>query len=178
MCMVIELVFAKLVWPKCAFKINNKVSVWNLNSGNPNFCEFRFQTPLCVWKLNFGFGFQSFHKSVWKPNFGFRNWTVIVTISDTHCSSLTNLGNKFVSFSLQESSVAKLGSVCRRVYRIFSHAYFHHRPIFDTFEARFVLKSIFLRFDKIFFEEHFFSIFTYSTKNGARFFGVGLTSDH
>ena len=29
--------------------------------------------------------------------------------------------------SLQESSVAKLGSVCRRVYRIFSHAYFHHR---------------------------------------------------
>ena len=27
----------------------------------------------------------------------------------------------------QESSVAKLGSVCRRVYRIFSHAYFHHR---------------------------------------------------
>ena len=35
----------------------------------------------------------------------------------------------------QESSVAKLGSVCRRVYRIFSHAYFHHRQIFETFEA-------------------------------------------
>ena len=29
--------------------------------------------------------------------------------------------------SIKESSVAKLGSVCRRVYRIFSHAYFHHR---------------------------------------------------
>lgn len=27
-----------------------------------------------------------------------------------------------------------LGSVCRRVYRIFSHAYFHHRDIFDEFE--------------------------------------------
>ncbi|XP_073944124.1 MOB kinase activator 4 [Choristoneura fumiferana] len=36
--------------------------------------------------------------------------------------------------SIKESSVAKLGSVCRRVYRIFSHAYFHHRSIFDTFE--------------------------------------------
>jgi len=36
--------------------------------------------------------------------------------------------------SIKESSVAKLGSVCRRVYRIFSHAYFHHRQIFDTFE--------------------------------------------
>ncbi len=37
--------------------------------------------------------------------------------------------------SIKESSVAKLGSVCRRVYRIFSHAYFHHRQIFDEFEA-------------------------------------------
>lgn len=36
--------------------------------------------------------------------------------------------------SIKESSVAKLGSVCRRVYRIFSHAYFHHRTIFDEFE--------------------------------------------
>jgi hypothetical protein len=37
--------------------------------------------------------------------------------------------------SIKESSVAKLGSVCRRVYRIFSHAYFHHRTIFDEFEV-------------------------------------------
>lgn len=36
--------------------------------------------------------------------------------------------------SIKESSVAKLGSVCRRVYRIFSHAYFHHRSMFDEFE--------------------------------------------
>jgi len=36
--------------------------------------------------------------------------------------------------SIKESSVAKLGSVCRRVYRIFSHAYFHHRQIFEAFE--------------------------------------------
>jgi len=38
--------------------------------------------------------------------------------------------------SIKESSVAKLGSVCRRVYRIFSHAYFHHRTIFDEFEEQ------------------------------------------
>ncbi|KAI5711277.1 hypothetical protein M8J76_007640 [Diaphorina citri] len=37
--------------------------------------------------------------------------------------------------SIKESSVAKLGSVCRRVYRIFSHAHFHHTAIFDQFEA-------------------------------------------
>ncbi|CAN8021179.1 unnamed protein product, partial [Ixodes persulcatus] len=37
--------------------------------------------------------------------------------------------------SIKESSVAKLGSVCRRVYRIFSHAYFHHRATFDEFEV-------------------------------------------
>ncbi|KAJ8025203.1 MOB-like protein phocein [Holothuria leucospilota] len=36
--------------------------------------------------------------------------------------------------SIKESSVAKLGSVCRRIYRIFSHAYFHHRALFDEHE--------------------------------------------
>uniref|UniRef100_A0AAY5L2D6 MOB family member 4, phocein n=1 Tax=Esox lucius TaxID=8010 RepID=A0AAY5L2D6_ESOLU len=42
--------------------------------------------------------------------------------------------------SIKESSVAKLGSVCRRIYRIFSHAYFHHRQIFDKYEVRTGLK--------------------------------------
>jgi len=40
--------------------------------------------------------------------------------------------------SIKDSSVQKLGSVCRRVYRIFSHAYFHHRPMFDEFEVSFM----------------------------------------
>lgn len=54
----------------------------------------------------------------------------------------------FRSFSvvIKESSVAKLGSVCRRVYRIFSHAYFHHRAIFDDFEAKTFLCLRFTRF--------------------------------
>lgn len=41
----------------------------------------------------------------------------------------------FLRVSIKESSVAKLGSVCRRIYRIFSHAYFHHRQIFDEYEV-------------------------------------------
>ncbi|KAG4076899.1 hypothetical protein HA402_015886 [Bradysia odoriphaga] len=47
---------------------------------------------------------------------------------------------------IKESSVAKLGSVCRRVYRIFSHAYFHHRAIFDEFETKTFLCLRFTRF--------------------------------
>lgn len=48
--------------------------------------------------------------------------------------------------SIKESSVAKLGSVCRRVYRIFSHAYFHHRTIFDEFENETYLCKRFTQF--------------------------------
>ncbi|XP_035688137.1 MOB-like protein phocein isoform X1 [Branchiostoma floridae] len=50
-------------------------------------------------------------------------------------ASLLNSNKYFPSrVSIKESSVAKLGSVCRRIYRIFSHAYYHHRNIFDEFE--------------------------------------------
>lgn len=42
----------------------------------------------------------------------------------------------FIRISIKETSIAKLGSVCRRIYRIFSHAYYHHRPIYDEFEGR------------------------------------------
>lgn len=39
--------------------------------------------------------------------------------------------------NIKESSVAKLGSVCRRVYRIFSHAYYHHQNIYNRFEVKY-----------------------------------------
>jgi len=61
-----------------------------------------------------------------------------VTICSTgveHFSSLCLSFDFICRVSIKESSVAKLGSVCRRVYRIFSHAYFHHRPIFDEYEV-------------------------------------------
>lgn len=48
--------------------------------------------------------------------------------------------------SIKEASVGKLGSVCRRVYRIFSHAYFHHRRVFDEFEAETFLCHRFTHF--------------------------------
>ncbi|XP_063702952.1 MOB kinase activator-like 4 [Culicoides brevitarsis] len=38
--------------------------------------------------------------------------------------------------TIKESSEGKLGSVCRRVYRIFSHAYFHHRGLYEEFEGK------------------------------------------
>uniref|UniRef100_A0A914XBM1 Uncharacterized protein n=1 Tax=Plectus sambesii TaxID=2011161 RepID=A0A914XBM1_9BILA len=50
-------------------------------------------------------------------------------------ASLLNSNKYFPSrVTIKESSIAKIGSVCRRVYRIFSHAYFHHRQLFDEFE--------------------------------------------
>jgi len=48
--------------------------------------------------------------------------------------------------NIKESSVQKLGSVCRRIYRIFSHAYFHHRHIFDEFERETSLCKRFTKF--------------------------------
>ena len=48
--------------------------------------------------------------------------------------------------NIKESSVQKLGSICRRIYRIFSHAYFHHRPIYDEFERETSLCKRFTKF--------------------------------
>lgn len=57
-------------------------------------------------------------------------------------AALLNSNKYFPSrVTIKESSVAKLGSVCRRVYRIFSHAYYHHKSIYDEFEnAHFLCK--------------------------------------
>jgi len=52
-------------------------------------------------------------------------------------ASLLNSNKYFPSrISIKETSIAKLGSVCRRIYRIFSHAFYHHRTIYDDFEER------------------------------------------
>lgn len=48
--------------------------------------------------------------------------------------------------TIKESSLAKLGSVCRRLYRIFSHAYYHHHQVFDEFERESHLCKRFSRF--------------------------------
>ncbi|XP_062511437.1 MOB-like protein phocein isoform X2 [Corticium candelabrum] len=50
-------------------------------------------------------------------------------------ASLLNSNKYFPSrVSIRETSLQKLSSVCRRVYRILSHAYYHHRELYDEFE--------------------------------------------
>lgn len=62
-------------------------------------------------------------------------------------ASLLNSNKYFPSrVTIKESSVAKLGSVCRRVYRIFSHAYYHHFQVFDEFEKKTHLCGRFSKF--------------------------------
>jgi hypothetical protein len=62
-------------------------------------------------------------------------------------SALLNSNRYFPSrVSLKDTSLVKIGSVCRRVYRIFSHAYFEHRKLFDEFEEETFLCHRFTRF--------------------------------
>ncbi|KAH9403909.1 PREDICTED: MOB-like protein phocein [Rhagoletis zephyria] len=62
-------------------------------------------------------------------------------------AALLNSNKYFPSrVTIKESSVAKLGSICRRVYRIFSHAYYHHKAIYDEFESLYFLCKRFSMF--------------------------------
>jgi len=62
-------------------------------------------------------------------------------------ANLLNNSKYFPSrVSLKLASVTKLGSVSRRIYRIFSHAYFHHRQIFLDFENSYQLCRRFTKF--------------------------------
>ncbi|KAF9340626.1 hypothetical protein BGZ91_001094 [Linnemannia elongata] len=47
-----------------------------------------------------------------------------------------------------EGSVKNFQSIARRLYRIFAHAYFHHRDIFDAFEAETSLYDRFLKLSR------------------------------
>ena len=40
-----------------------------------------------------------------------------------------------IRLSIKDNSLSKLSSVARRIYRIFSHAYFHHRKLYEEFEV-------------------------------------------
>ncbi|KAI6177141.1 hypothetical protein M3Y97_00874600 [Aphelenchoides bicaudatus] len=62
-------------------------------------------------------------------------------------SALLNSNRYFPSrVSLKDTSLVKIGSVCRRVYRIFSHAYFEHRKLYDEFEEETYLCHRFTHF--------------------------------
>ena len=36
--------------------------------------------------------------------------------------------------TIKEGSISKLGNICRRVYRVFAHAYYQHKKVYDQFE--------------------------------------------
>lgn len=62
-------------------------------------------------------------------------------------AALLNSNKHFDSrVSIKESSVQRLGSVARRIYRIFSHAFFHHKQLFDEYEKETTLCLRFTRF--------------------------------
>ncbi|KAI9280273.1 Mob1/phocein [Umbelopsis sp. AD052] len=50
--------------------------------------------------------------------------------------------------SIPEPSLKHLQAIARRLYRIFAHAYFHHREAFEFFENETYLHSRFLRLSK------------------------------
>jgi len=47
---------------------------------------------------------------------------------------------------VKEKDVSKLGNACRRIYRIFAHAYYQHRKVYDEFEAETKLCERFTKF--------------------------------
>ena len=62
-------------------------------------------------------------------------------------AALLNSNKHFPSrVSVKESSVQRLSSVARRLYRIFSHAYYHHRKLFDEYEESTYLCKRFTRY--------------------------------
>jgi len=48
--------------------------------------------------------------------------------------------------TVKDQSVQKLGNICRRIYRLFAHAYYQHRSIYDEFEKRTKLCTRFTMF--------------------------------
>ena len=57
-------------------------------------------------------------------------------------ASLLNSNKYFPSrITIKETSIPRLSSVARRIYRIFSHAYFHHRALYDQFEVSWPLSA-------------------------------------
>eukprot|EP00026_Physarum_polycephalum_P016467 Phypoly_transcript_17380.p1 GENE.Phypoly_transcript_17380~~Phypoly_transcript_17380.p1 ORF type:complete len:221 (-),score=32.30 Phypoly_transcript_17380:43-705(-) len=70
---------------------------------------------------------------------------IIHTLDGT--AALLNSDKYFPSrVSISESSLKYFQSIARRLYRVFSHAYFHHRDLFDQVENETRLCERFVRF--------------------------------
>jgi len=65
----------------------------------------------------------------------------------TGFTALLNNPTHFPSrIKVPPKSVEIFGSVVRRLYRVFAHGYYHHRPAFDKFEAETHLTKRFIAF--------------------------------
>jgi hypothetical protein len=79
--------------------------------------------------------------------FGSRSSRLKIFAESVPLALLLNSSKYFPSrVSMKQTSVAKLGSISRRVYRIFSHAFYHHKHIFLDFENQTQLCRRFSKF--------------------------------
>ncbi|KAJ3037502.1 hypothetical protein HK097_003493 [Rhizophlyctis rosea] len=68
-----------------------------------------------------------------------------------HSIALLNSHKYFPSrVTVPESSIKHFQNIARRLYRIFAHAYYHHRELFSEFEIESHLYARFLSFSKHF----------------------------
>eukprot|EP01132_Coremiostelium_polycephalum_P009389 gene9389-11534_t len=70
---------------------------------------------------------------------------IIHTLDST--SALLNSDKNFPQrIEISQASVKHFPSIMRRLYRIFAHAYYHHRELYDDFEAKTQLCQRFVKF--------------------------------
>jgi hypothetical protein len=61
--------------------------------------------------------------------------------------SLMNSSEDFPNrYTISPKSARHFGDMCRRLYRVFAHAFYHHRALFDAIEGRTHLTRRFIQF--------------------------------
>ncbi|KNE55555.1 hypothetical protein AMAG_01445 [Allomyces macrogynus ATCC 38327] len=70
----------------------------------------------------------------------------IVHTIDGACGLLNNPKFFPSRVSMGTPAVQQFGNIARRLYRVFAHAYFHHRAVFDRYEAASHLYARFVAF--------------------------------
>lgn len=64
-----------------------------------------------------------------------------------HSTGIIQNSNNFNSrVTIPASSTKHLNNIVRRLYRLFAHTYFHHKEVFDEFEAEMHLCARFTQF--------------------------------
>lgn len=140
-------IYASFAWNWTAWPYVYKINAFPIHAikwpqpSNGSFCAPRTRHPKNVLQLITRVTREYYSQSI---DFLFVWCMCVFYCRLDGAACLLNSNKYFPSrVSIKESSVLKLGSVCRRVYRIFSHAYFHHRRIFNEFEEE---TSLCLRF--------------------------------